>query len=398
MRELRVLVLGGYGLFGRHVCLQLQRIQLAEKARPLQVFIGGRDLSKASKLAGVLNENEGSHKSHRPGDTANKSHRPGDTANNPRIQFHPCALDCTKGLELTQQLHALNIDCIVHCAGPFQHADYTVAKAAIESETHYVDLADAREFVCGIGILNQAALDAGVCVISGASSVPALSSAVIRELTQDINEVYAADIAISPGNRTERGLATVRAILSYSGEAIPGFHNGQVIRRFGWMRPRRMHSKRWLVDCDVPDMQLLPQLDPRIRSLSFGAGLEFLPMHFGLYLLAALRRLRLLPNLSRFDHLLLRMSQWFEGFGSDCGLMKVEIRGANQGSKLHRQWSLQAYEGAGPFVPATAAAAFVARLASDAMIEPGARTAAFEFTLEELLTLWQGLPIYTDIS
>jgi Saccharopine dehydrogenase NADP binding domain len=378
MQALRILVLGGYGLFGRHLCLHLQRLHLPETTRPIQVFIGGRDFSKASKLAGVLNENEASQKS--------------------RAQFYPCQLDCTAAHELTQQLHALNIDCVVHCAGPFQGADYTVARVAIESQTHYVDLADARAFVCGIDTLHQAALDAGVCVISGASSVPALSSAVIRELTKNLTEPFSVDIGISPGNRTERGLATVRAILSYSGEAIPGFQNGKAIRRFGWMRPRRMQRKRWLVDCDVPDMQLLPTLDPRIQSLSFGAGLEFLPMHFGLYLLAALRRIRLLPNLSRFDHLLLRMSQWFEGFGSDCGLMKVEIRGANPNSRLHRQWNLQADDGAGPFVPATAAAAFVARLASGATIKPGARTAASEFTLVELQMLWQDLPIHTEIS
>jgi hypothetical protein len=45
-----------------------------------------------------------------------------------------------------------------------------------------VDLADGRDFVCGIDVLDPQAKAAGVLLLSGASSVPALSSAVVDAL------------------------------------------------------------------------------------------------------------------------------------------------------------------------------------------------------------------------
>jgi uncharacterized membrane protein len=45
-------------------------------------------------------------------------------------------------------------------------------------------LADGRQFVAGISSLDALAAAAGLTVISGASSVPALSSAVIADLAR----------------------------------------------------------------------------------------------------------------------------------------------------------------------------------------------------------------------
>jgi molybdopterin biosynthesis enzyme len=59
--------------------------------------------------------------------------------------------------------------------------------------------------VCGIGALHEAAVAARVVVVSGASSVPALSGAAADHLSSGLAEVDSIDIGISPGNRTERG-------------------------------------------------------------------------------------------------------------------------------------------------------------------------------------------------
>ena len=92
----------------------------------------------------------------------------------------PVALDCSD--DLAAELRWLDAGVVVHAAGPFQGQDYAVARACIEARAHYVDLADARGYVCGIGALDEAARRSDVLVVSGASSVPALSSAVVDML------------------------------------------------------------------------------------------------------------------------------------------------------------------------------------------------------------------------
>src|SRR5439155_7734608 len=88
-------------------------------------------------------------------------------------------------------------------------SDLAVARAAIEARSHYIDLADGRQFVVGISSLNAQALAAGVTVTSGASSVPALSSAVVDRYLPRFRRLDAIRMGISSGARAP-GLATVK--------------------------------------------------------------------------------------------------------------------------------------------------------------------------------------------
>src|SRR5215212_5180692 len=72
-------------------------------------------------------------------------------------------------------LQAAKAFCVVEAAGPFQGAEPHLARAAIAAGCHYVDLADARDFVMRFGALNGEARAAGVLAVTGASSTPALS-------------------------------------------------------------------------------------------------------------------------------------------------------------------------------------------------------------------------------
>ena len=69
------------------------------------------------------------------------------------------------------------IDIVINASGPFQEQNYSLARSAIKAGSHYIDLADARNFVNGIGVLDGEAKSAGVLTVSGASSVP---GAVVR--------------------------------------------------------------------------------------------------------------------------------------------------------------------------------------------------------------------------
>ena len=82
----------------------------------------------------------------------------------------------------TDVLRQLGVELLIHTAGPFQQQDYAVAKAAAAAAAHYIDLADGRRFVCDFpAAMDAACLTAGRTGISGASTVPALSSAVVDQ-------------------------------------------------------------------------------------------------------------------------------------------------------------------------------------------------------------------------
>ncbi|MFV0409912.1 MAG: hypothetical protein ACK5LJ_09515 [Paracoccus sp. (in: a-proteobacteria)] len=74
---------------------------------------------------------------------------------------------------------------VVDAARPF-HAygddPYRLARTAIAAGLHYLDLSDNAAFRAGITALDAQTRAAGCCVISGLSSVPALSSAAVRAL------------------------------------------------------------------------------------------------------------------------------------------------------------------------------------------------------------------------
>jgi hypothetical protein len=228
MHSYRVLVIGGYGFFGRRLVERLAR-------QPgLHVIVAGRSAEQGQALVRTLRQCDVSEVSY-------------------------AALDMHAS-SLTRELKELEPDVVVHTCGPFQGQRYHVAEACIAAGAHYIDLADGREFVAGIGCLQMQALAAGLAVIGGASSVPALSSAVADHLAQGFTKVETIDIGISPGNCTDRGLSTIQAILSYCGKSLPARGPAAV---FGWCGSRR-HAyptpvgSRLLSPCDVPDLVLLP--------------------------------------------------------------------------------------------------------------------------------------------
>jgi saccharopine dehydrogenase-like NADP-dependent oxidoreductase len=133
---------------------------------------------------------------------------------------------------------------VVDAAGPFQASDYRLAQAAIQAGAHYVDLADARDFVAGFPeAMDAPARAAGLVALTGASSTPALSNAAADELVRGWRGVERITVAICPGARAPRGLSVVRAILSYVGQPVRVFTGGAWTVRKGWSGPRRVGSR-----------------------------------------------------------------------------------------------------------------------------------------------------------
>ena len=191
-------------------------------------------------------------------------------------------------------LAALGPDLVIHCVGPFQGQDYRVVQAALRAKAHYLDLADGRAFVAGFQAANDAqARAADRLAISGASTVPALSSAVLDAIAPRIRTIDTIELVIAPGQRAPRGAATLRSVFSYLGRPFKWLHAGNWIQVHGWEELKRVRldcGTRWAAACDVPDLELLPLRNTSARTVEFRAALEVGIQHFALWFLAALRR------------------------------------------------------------------------------------------------------------
>ncbi|GLQ51585.1 saccharopine dehydrogenase family protein [Dyella flava] len=305
-------------------------------------------------------------------------------------------------IDLLATLHSLAPQLVIHAAGPFQAQDYRVAEACLACHSDYVDLADGRDFVAGFAALDARARAAGRLLVSGASTLPALSSAVIDRLQAGFASLRSIEHAISPGNRTPRGDATVAAILGYCGRPVSIWQNGEWHRGYGWLSTRRasfMSGPRWVGLCDVPDLALFPQRYAGVQRVVFRAGLELRRLHFGMWLLAWLVRTGLLRDLPRHAHGLRRMSEWFLRTGTDAGGMVVELRGHDAAAKpIHLRWSLHATAGDGPQIPAMPAVVLARKLAAGSLDVTGAVPCMGLFNLDEALDALSAYAISTRLE
>jgi saccharopine dehydrogenase-like NADP-dependent oxidoreductase len=353
----RILLLGGYGTFGARVARRL-----AAEPR-ITLTIAGRDASQAAAFARGL-----SGAGH-AGAAIDVTHDPAS---------------------LPARLQAHAPDLVINASGPFQQQDYRVAHASIAIGAHYLDLADARDYVLGFDALDASARARGVLAVAGASTVPGLSAAVIDAMRADFVRIDSIDAGISPGNRTERGASTVAAILGYVGRPLPLWRDGGWRRAYGWQDCGRHRYPapmgwRWLATCDVPDLALFPARYGA-RDVRFRAGLELPLLHLGLWTLSWLSRAGLVRDWARWSGPLLRASRGLQSYGSDVGGMHVTLRGIDaRGRALTRTWTLVARSGHGPEIPATAAIVIACKLARGELHARGARACVDLFTLDEFL-------------
>ena len=339
---MRILVIGGYGNFGK----RLVRSLLAHYDHA--IIVAGRTAERARKFAEAATR---------------EFNKPVEAV----------TLDVIND-DLPGRFRALEIDIVVNASGPFHRQrdgnDYRVASACLASATHYVDLADHREFVTGFhASLDTEAKKRGLMLVAGASTVPGLTTAVIDYYLPRFSRLESVDYGISPGNRTERGEATVASILSYTGLPFTTLRHGRMQTVYGWQDLRRFDfggalGRRWMANCNIPDLDLLPTRYPALSDIRFQAGLEVSLLHLGLWSLSLPARIGLVRDWSRWSRWLTRMSEWFRGLGSDAGGMFVRLRGTDRNDRpLGISWQLVALEGTGPNVPTISAELVIRRIA-----------------------------------
>jgi Domain of unknown function (DUF4166)/Saccharopine dehydrogenase NADP binding domain len=372
----RALVLGGYGGFGARLS---RRLAIAG----WQIIIAGRNLNSAERLARVL-----------PNAVAAIADRNGD---------------------LGALLDAHRPQLLIDAAGPFQGSGYQVAEACLKAGIAYLDLADARDFVSGSLVLDARARAVGVTVILGASSVPALSGAVVRHLVEGfdrleglkrvegLERVNSIEMAISASNKASAGLSVAAAILGGVGRPVKLWTGCDWRSEAGWSDLRwtkfavsgKPALRRLVALADVPDHQLLPGRIAGNPAVTFRAGPEFAWQTIALWLLGWLVRLRIVRSLSGLSSFAKRLQAFLSGCGSDCSAMSVVLTGQVGDRHIMRRWTLLAENGDGPEIPVLAAQLLAEKIATgEAPV--GACDAGDLLTLKDFAALFAQLAVSTE--
>ncbi len=359
---LRVVIIGGYGNFGGYVARSL-----ADQAN-IQLIIAGRSAAKARAFAGSLG-------AHNPAEGAAYD-----------LNVSPSALA------------NMRPDLVINMVGPYNDQGYGVAEAAIAAGSHYCDISDAREFVAGIGVLDDAARAAGVAVLAGASSVPALTAAYLDEAITAGMTIHSATYGISGAEQANRGVGTVSAVLRYVGKRFTTLIDGRMQTVTGWSD---LHTgvipglgKRWFGRGNVPDLALFKDRYPTLRNHTFWAGHEIPLLHLGTAIMGMLTRVKLLPRLDRIAPALVSVSGWFNWLGRGASGFYLLIEGEDgSGHPVTRRHYIVARQGHGPLIPCIPVILIAKQIAAGHAMEAGARPCLGIISLREYQAGFAGLDI-----
>jgi saccharopine dehydrogenase-like NADP-dependent oxidoreductase len=360
-----VVVLGGYGTFGSRVAAALA------SDNAYRVLVAGRDLSKATAVANKI----------------------GGFA-------EPLAVDC-HAADFATQLRHVGANVVVHTAGPFQAQSYSVPRACIDARAHYVDIADGRAYVCRIGDLDAEAKSNHVLVVSGASTLPALSSAVVDALRGQFSRIDSIEHGITSGAKPP-GLATMSGVMSYVGKPFTRWVNGDWEFAHGWqdLVARRYPPPigvRWIANCDVPDLELFPERYAPVRTVVFRAGIGFAASTLAVWAASWLVRARLMKTLAAHVSFMHRAAAALEPYGTKWSAMHVTLRGAGLDAQpLSRTWLLQAGSDHGPNIPCFPAIALARKLLRGEVTQQGALPCMGLLSVDEILQAIRGLDLMTQ--
>lgn len=359
-----ILVIGGYGNFGSFIAKTLAR------EKDLDVVVAGRSAEKAKSLAAT-------------------------------IGARSAVIDIEH--DFPARLAAIGPAVVIHTSGPFQKQGYDVARACIAQGCHYIDLADGRDFVSGFAALDGEARAKGILAVCGASSVPGLTSAIIDHYKPEFARLSSVDYGITTAQRTNRGLATTQAILSYCGKPFTTRIGGRERTIHGWQgihwRKFPDIGYRGLANCDVPDLALFAHRYPDLETIRFYAGLELAFMHIALWLMTWPVRWKLVRSLEPLAPALLKMARFFDSVGSSTSGFYMRLAGKDaHGSEKTIRFELVARDGDGPYIPCIPSILLAKWLARGQVTQKGAMACMGLVSLDDYLEVLKNLRIEVSVT
>ena len=180
-----VLIYGSYGYSGNLIVQECI-------GKKIEVILSGRDGAKLEKQARAFN-----------------------------VPFE--ILDLSE----TEKLKALLSKCglVIHCAGPFRYTAKIMAKACLETKTHYLDITGEIGVFESLFKLNQQAIDAGIMILPGAGFDVVPTDCMAVRLKEKLPSATHLQLAFaSVGGGPSRGTAKT---------AAEGLGYGSLVRKDG---------------------------------------------------------------------------------------------------------------------------------------------------------------------
>ncbi|MBM3993405.1 MAG: SDR family NAD(P)-dependent oxidoreductase [Planctomycetes bacterium] len=279
-----VLVVGGYGTFGVHVCRELAKLGIP-------VVVAGRDGVQARKLAEQLGPG------HRGREVDVKQ------ADSCRSAFQDCRV-------------------AINCAGPFQSLGSGLLDACLAARCHYIDIADDRRYATMVRGYAAQYRDAELAAVYGCSSLPGISAALGLIAQHGATTMpERARVTLFIGNDNPKGQAAMQSLLGALGQPIAspqgtllGFRDREVVE----LPPP--FGSRGVFNFDSPDYDVLPTL-LGVRAVSVKVGFELRLATYGIAFLAWLG----IPLGPGSAWLLELPSRLLRGIGTSGGAVMTEL-------------------------------------------------------------------------
>jgi Domain of unknown function (DUF4166)/Saccharopine dehydrogenase NADP binding domain len=372
---LKILIIGGYGTFGGRT------VQLLKGEPQLSLLVAGRSLTKATAFCALHAD--------------------------ATATLTPALFD--RDVNVLTQIKALAPDWVVDASGPFQNYGtnaYDVIKACIDCKIHYLDLADGSEFVAGVQVFDVQAKAVNIFVLSGVSSFPVLTAAVVRRLEKDIPHIESIHAGIAPSPYAGVGLNVIKAIAGYAGQPTRLKRNASFVNGYPFTESmlftiavpgyKPLRQIRFSL-VDVPDLQALTQLWPQAQNVWMGAGPVPAILHRMLTLFAWCVRWRILPSLLPLAPIISWVTNHIR-WGEHRGGMFVQVKGRDHnGIVSERQWHLLAEGSDGPLIPSMAVQALVLRALKGEFPAMGARAAVHDVELNDYEPLFASRTLFTGV-
>lgn len=372
-RPLTVLVLGGYGTFGTRL------VRLLAVDPRLTIIVAGRSLEKARDLCQRL------------------------TA---RARLVALELDRER---IEGKLRGMGVDVLVDASGPFQgygENPYGVLQECLAQGVHYLDLADDAAFVAGVSAFDSEARRRGAFVLSGLSTFPTLSTAVVDRLSADMSRIDEIVAGLSPSPKAGLGGSVVRAIAAYAGKPISIVKAGAPATGSALIDARTMAVSppgriplgpiRFTL-IDVPDLATAPRRWPGVANLWFGVGTR---PRIGQRILGWASRLVERGWMASLTPIAGAM-EWFNdrvAWGAARGGMVISVSGLDAaGAPVRRSWHLVAEGDDGPFIPAMAAASVILSGLDKEWPADGARPGDRDVPLERFEAIFERFDIHCGV-
>ena len=354
----KIVVVGGYGVLGRQICSMLV------KDPAIDCVVAGRDARRGQDFASAIGAG-----------------------------FQP--LDSQQSLALPMALQGAY--AVVDASGPFQGRSYAVPEACIALGVHYVDVADGREYVAGLSLLDAAARAQGSLLVTGAGAIPAAAGALIDSLKDRFDRIDEIHTAVSIGNRDVRGPASLRALLSYAGRPLSILERGGWRDVYGWSRPQTVRfpapiGKRRVYLADGPDLDIFPKRYGA-HTVTQRVGMQLRLFNHGLYVLARLKRHNRIADLSRHTRSLMQASKMFKAQGDASGGLRVAVRGEYHGQGVEHHAFLVVRGAHGLAIPASPVVALIRKWVSQGVTAKGVVPCVGLVTLDELRRVLVGYDI-----